>query len=1018
MPNNEVQIKITGDSSKLSSAIGDAEGKLSGFGSHIGGVFAGIAKAAAVGGLAIAAGLIGGGVALYKIGESFDETFDKIRTTTGATGDQLAALEQDTKNVFSSTPAKIGDVGTAISDLNVKLGLHGADLDKAAQQQLNLARITKTDLAGNIDASAKAFQKWGISAGDTSKYTDELFRASQLTGVSVGDLATSLSTAGVPLREFGLSFEQSTALIGGFTKAGVNTDAAIAGLKKGLATVAKSGEDPQHALERVSLAIKNAGSDADANKAAIALFGAKAGPEMAAAIRNGSVSIDELAEKIKNGSDTIGSASADTADFSEKWQVFRNKITTALQPLAEKVFGAVGKAMDWVGTRVQPLIDWFGRLAGSIGDRGTTIGSVIGHVVDWVSNSLVPAFKDAVGWVQDHWSQISDVFGSVFDVIKTAISGVVDGIRSVIGYLENNRGALIVTAGAIGGVLVAAFVAWAISASSAAIATIAAVAPLIAIAAAIGAAVAGIIYAYNHFQTFHNIVDAVGRFFRDKLWPILKQVFGWLKDNVPVILEAIGRWFKDHILPAVEAVGRFFKNDFLPAAQAVFGWLRDNVPPILETIGRFFRYKVAPAAEAVGRFFRDVLLPAAQDAFGWLRDNVPPILDTIGSVISSTFEVIKTIFTTAFDFIRSTVETFIGIVQTGWSIFGDTIKTAISDAWELIKGVFSAAFDIITGIWDTFKGLFTGDWGAAWNGVKEVLSGVWDLIKSLVSGALDGIKATLGLAWDGIKAVASTAWNAVKGTISDVWEGIKSKVSTVVGDVVTFVTGLPGKLVSGLASLWGDLDSLFFRAFDNVRSTVATIIGDVINGVGSIPGKIGGFVGQVLSSAASIGSNLIEGIGNGVTGAISTLADVGIRVGKAIVNKIIDWVNKFQIHLHLSIPLLGDIGFDWGGFGLAHLAKGGLADHPMLAVIGDNVGAAHDPEIVTPQSTMRSTFEEVMARSPQKLGSDGPSITNHYSISVTGAVVDAYGTGEVIVKSIQAFERSAGPGWRESQANR
>ena len=39
---------------------------------------------------------------------------------------------------------------------------------------------------------------------------------------------------------------------------------------------------------------------------------------------------------------------------------------------------------------------------------------------------------------------------------------------------------------------------------------------------------------------------------------------------------------------------------------------------------------------------------------------------------------------------------------------------------------------------------------------------------------------------------------------------------------------------------------------------------------------------------------------------------------------------------------------------IPHLAKGGLVKAPTLAMVGDNKGAAHDPEVVSPLSKLES----------------------------------------------------------------
>ena len=54
------------------------------------------------------------------------------------------------------------------------------------------------------------------------------------------------------------------------------------------------------------------------------------------------------------------------------------------------------------------------------------------------------------------------------------------------------------------------------------------------------------------------------------------------------------------------------------------------------------------------------------------------------------------------------------------------------------------------------------------------------------------------------------------------------------------------------------------------------------------------------------------------------------------------------------------LGQDWGftmpsqRSYIPHLAKGGLVKAPTLAMVGDNKGASHDPEVVSPLSKLES----------------------------------------------------------------
>ena len=238
-------------------------------------------------GAAMLAGAAAVGAALYGIGEQFDAAFDHIRIGTGATGDVLEGLKGDMKKIASEVPTSFGDAGTAVTELNRRLGLSGQPLQTLSEQLLELSRMTKTDLTGNIAAVAQVMQNFNVATGDQSGKLDLLFRASQKSGVSVAELASQMSDAGVVLRDLGMGFDQSAALLATLGKAGIDTGDVMPALSKSMATAAKQGKDASVVFSDTIAAIKNAPNDVAASGVALEVFGAKAGPKLAAMIREG-----------------------------------------------------------------------------------------------------------------------------------------------------------------------------------------------------------------------------------------------------------------------------------------------------------------------------------------------------------------------------------------------------------------------------------------------------------------------------------------------------------------------------------------------------------------------------------------------------------------------------------------------------------------------------------------------------------------------------------------------------------
>jgi len=314
-------------------------------------LMAGAATAGA--GILVGAGAVAAG--LYAIGASFDDAFDGIRIGTGKTGTELEGLQADMKAVAGTVPASFGDAGKAITVFSQKLGLSGAQLQTLSSQVLELSRMTKTDLGGNLTAVTDVLNNFGVGAGDQSGKLDLLFRASQASGVSVAELAGTMSGAGVVLREVGLNFDQSAAFLATLAKAGVDAGDVMPALSKSLAVAAKSGKDASTVFSETFNAIKGAPDDVAGAGIALDVFGAKAGPKLAALIREGKLSFEDMQKAIAGGSDTILGASKDTQDFAEKLTLLKNRVFLAIEPIATRVFNKIGEVMDKLGPKVDEL---------------------------------------------------------------------------------------------------------------------------------------------------------------------------------------------------------------------------------------------------------------------------------------------------------------------------------------------------------------------------------------------------------------------------------------------------------------------------------------------------------------------------------------------------------------------------------------------------------------------------------------------------------------------------------------
>jgi hypothetical protein len=136
-------------------------------------------------------------------------------------------------------------------------------------------------------------------------------------------------------------------------------------------------------------------------------------------------------------------------------------------------------------------------------------------------------------------------------------------------FFQEHGGAAQALAIVVGGVLVAAMVAYTIAAAQAAIATIAATWPVLAIIAAVAGLAAGVIYCYQHFETFRTVVNTVLR--------ALRTAFtGWLTS----ILWVFGK--------------------VLDGAAGAFGWMPGIGPKLKAAAAAFHRFANTVTADLRG----------------------------------------------------------------------------------------------------------------------------------------------------------------------------------------------------------------------------------------------------------------------------------------------------------------------------------------------------------------------------------------------------------------------------------
>lgn len=810
---------LEGELGGAGSSAGDAASKS--FGAKFTGGMAGIGKVAGAGlgiGLVAAAGI---GKALFDMGASFDDAYDKIRTGTGATGDELLGLQADLKAVSTAVPTSFEDASTAITDLNKRLGLTGVPLQNLAGQFLDLSRVTGTDLTTNVDTLTRVFGDWGVATEDQAGTLDKVFRASQESGIGIDALGQSVVQFGAPLRNLGFGFDESVALLAKFSKEGVNTETVFAGMKAGVGKLAKAGEDVPATFRRVVDEITKLGPGTEATAKSIELFGQRAGPDLADAIAGGKFEVGGMLDAITNGSDTITQAGADTADFGEKLQMLKNEALIKLEPIALRVFGAIGDAVERVAPLAREIAGGFVAAFAAFQDGGNDI----------TSSGLAGAMESIGIKVRD-----------AFDRIGPLVTTFIDQIRSV------DWAQLFGDLAAIMGPIVDSFVD---------------------LAVAVGE------FAVDHWPkvaALFPVIKDVAEF----LGPVLATSVGFLADNMNILgpaLLAVGAAFltikageasaakfdaiKTAVTGASDKVKHLNSNfdQFLTKSKSIATSAKSGASSALDTIRLKAMYagdKLKSAATAAGNFGTKIktavvdkataaasalqsagkkalelgksmvtaAIAVARNTAAWVANRIATAAAAVATAAQTIATTIATAATAAFNFVLALnpitlvviaivaliailvlaytkVDWFREFVDKAFNAIKDVITSAITIAWQVIQTVFEAIKTVITTYVNIWKFIIT----TAFNVIKFVITNAIEGAKTVISNVFDGIKFVISNVIDGIKAVVSVGFDILKALLIDPIFAAKDKVSEIFDGIKALFSKLPDDLKAGLSSL-------------------------------------------------------------------------------------------------------------------------------------------------------------------------------------------------------------------------
>lgn len=300
---------LAGKIKVLEKELSVANGRAGRFQNVLGGLRSGVSKAAAgVQKLASAFGVFLGAQAavrllrnMFNVVKNFDQATADLASILGTTTDQMSELTDQAKELGATTIFTAAQVSELQKEY-AKLGFTQEQIQGVTEATLQLAAATNSDLGTSATVVGSTLRAFGLDVSETQRVVDVMAKSFSSSSLDMEKFTVAMRAVAPVAKNAGLSIEETTALIGTLTDAGIDASTAGTGLRNVFLELSKQGLTFEQAMSEIN-------SATDKNAKSLELFG-KRGAVIGTVLAESGVSADALTEKLENA----GGAAEEMAD--------------------------------------------------------------------------------------------------------------------------------------------------------------------------------------------------------------------------------------------------------------------------------------------------------------------------------------------------------------------------------------------------------------------------------------------------------------------------------------------------------------------------------------------------------------------------------------------------------------------------------------------------------------------------------------------------------------------------------
>lgn len=706
-----LDLDISGFLSGLRTAQAEADSKSKNIAAKIGNNISGVGKSLTSAGKtltsAVTVPVAGAGAAIIKMSSSFESAMSRVQAISGATGDDLTALNKKAQELGATTAFSASEVADGMTEM-AKAGWNAGQIIDGMEGVLNAASASGENLANVSTIVADAITGFGMEAKEATKVADLLTQAANSGTIDINDLGESFKYIAPVASTMGFSIEEVTTAIAAMSKAGIKGSQAGTSLRTMLTRMVKPTDQVAAAMGELDIKLtEQDGSFKSLNKItsemrekfanmtdeqkayyATILAGQEGMSGLLSILNLTQEEYDEISKSMDNANG-IAKETADVMLDNLKGQVtiLKSSLEGLAIQLGEVILPYLKRFVEWVQNLVikfqnltpeqkEQVVKW-AAIAAAIGPVLFVVGKLITS-----TGNMITAFSKIPGIISKAQTG--------FSVLKTSLVNVGEGFK----LAKAGFGGLAAEAGGFG--------------TKMGVAAAGITGPMIAIIAVIALVIGAFVSLWKNNEEFRNKVTAI--------WDQVKATFEKLTSGIVERLNKLGFDFKN-IGEVLKAIWKGFCDFLAPIFEGAFQYVAD----IFDTVV-------------------NIILGTIDFFIALFKGDWEGCWNAVKEIFESIWNGIKDWFTNTLNIIKGIFDVILGWFGTSWSECWNSIKTFFVDIWNGIKTTAS-------NVWNSIKSTASN----VWNGIKTAATNTWNGIKNAIMNPIDTAKNGIKKAIDAIK---------------------------------------------------------------------------------------------------------------------------------------------------------------------------------------------------------------------------------------------------------------------------